>query len=339
MAMSGWRDWLKRTKSRPDKVPAWASFFSADQYAAFTTIIEEHFQKKGQTIVWGNGVLTLQPSDPAGLHQLGLVNLAQLCARNEAGDWATIVDDHFNTLDKSQTEQRVLEQRIPDFERVRDLLSIRLWPDDYLKELDADRMIHRRDVPGTISALVYDLPSSIRNVTPEEANSWGLPIDELFVIAQDNVRETCIPDVTEQDMGDDLSVTMLSDESFFVASHALTLEQHYPNCIGQFGALVGIPHRHVLLAYPIETLDVVKAIPKMIAVVLGMERDGPGSISPRLYWLQHGEFLDLPYRVESNTLNFAPPDEFLEMMNLLADGADDAEGADDEGADEDSDEK
>jgi hypothetical protein len=319
--MSSWRDWLLG-KPKMDKTPSWASFFSKEQFGVFCNLIELHFQHKHQAVTWGEGILTLKPEDPGGLHQLGLVNLAQLCARNVEKDWPTIIDDHFNTLDKSQTEQRVLEQRLPDFERVRDLLSIRLWPEDYLKELDVGRMIHRRDVPGAISALVYDLPSSIRNVTPDEAQSWGRDIDELFDIAIENVRETCIPDVSEQDLGDGLSVTMLSDESFFVASHALTLEKHYPQCIGDFGAIVGVPHRHVLLAYPINSVSVMQAIPKLIAVILGMERDGPGSISPRIYWLQNGEFVDLPFRIENNTLNFAPPESFLEMLNLLGDDPD-----------------
>lgn len=328
--MSSWRDWWKG-KAKPERAPAWASFFTAEQYGRFHRLIDSHFAKKGQAIVWGDGVLTLKPDDPRGLHQLGLVNLAQLCARNVGDDWAQIIDDHFNTLDKSQVEQRVLEERLLDFERVRDLLSIRLWPQDYEKELDVDRMIHRRDVPGAISALVYDLPSSIRNVTPDEAKSWGRPMNELFDIALKNVRETCIPDVSEQDLGDGLKVMMLSDESFFVASHALSLEEHYPACVGPFGALVGIPHRHVLLAYPIESLAIIQAIPKLIAVIIGMERDGPGSISPRLYWLQNGEFVDLPYQVDDNTLKFAPPESFMEMLNLLGD----LEGDDDDDDDDD----
>jgi hypothetical protein len=316
--MSAWKDWL-RGKDKPGKMPGWASFFSLGQFAEFKHIIEEHFRNKGQDFAWGDGVLVLKPEAPGGLHQLGLVNLAQLCARHEAAEWPSIVDDHFNTLNKSQSEQRVLEERLSDFERVRDLLSVRLWPEGYLKELDASRMIHRRDLPGAISALVYDLPSSIRNVTPDEAHSWGVPVDELFDIALANVRETCIPDVSEQDIGDGLSVFVLSDESFFVASYALMLEESHPHCVGQFGALVGIPHRHVLIAFPIESLAVVQAIPKLIAVVLGMERDGPGSISPRLYWLQNREFVDLPFHVENNALHFAPPDSFIEMLNLLGD--------------------
>jgi len=325
--MSVWKDWL-RGKRKSETMPSWASFFSGDQYAEFRNIVEDHFRKKGQSIAWGDGILVLKPEEPGGLHQLGLVNLAQLCARNEASDWPSIVDDHFNTLDKSQSEQRVLEQRLPDFERVRELLSVRLWPEGYLKELDSARMIHRRDLPGTISALVYDLPSSIRNVTPAEIASWGVPIDELFDIALENVRETCIPDLSEQDIGNGLQVYVLSDESFFVASYALMLEESHPDCVGSFGTLVGVPHRHVLIAFPIESLNIIQAVPKLIAIVLGMERDGPGSISPRLYWLQNREFVDLPFHIENNALHFAPPESFLEVLNLLGAGDDEDEQSD-----------
>ena len=100
--MSSWQNWLGG-KGKPDKKPGWASFFSTDQYAEFKRLIESHFQKKGQAYSWGEGVILLKPDDPGGLHQLGLVNLAQLCARNPEGDWGNIVDDHFNTLDKSRS--------------------------------------------------------------------------------------------------------------------------------------------------------------------------------------------------------------------------------------------
>src|SRR5262249_18543071 len=154
------------------------------------------------------------------------------------------------TLEKSQSEQKLLEGRLTDFDRVRELLAVRLWPESYLTELDEQRMIYRTDLPGTISALVYDLPSSIRNVTPEEIAAWGRSTGELFEMAIDNVREICIPDISEQEIGDGIRVQLLSDESFFVASHALVLPEH-ESCIGSFGSLVGVPHRHVLLAYPI----------------------------------------------------------------------------------------
>ena len=159
----------------------------------------------------------------------------------------------------------------------------------------------------------------------EQMDQTGKKTDDLFRLALDNVREICIPDVSEQDLGDGITVMLLSDESFFVASHALMLEEH-EGCVGPFGALVGVPHRHVLLAYPIESLEVMQAIPRMIAVIAGMEREGPGSISSRIYWYQAGEFVDLPHRIEGETLHFSPPEAFVEMINLLGEQDDEEDG-------------
>jgi hypothetical protein len=318
--MTLWNEFLDRFR-KPEPRPAWASFFTDEQYQRFRHIVERYFQSQQKQYTWGDGVVSLEPVEPGGVHQLGLVNLAQLCARSEEREWTQIVEDHFRTLEKSHTEQKVLEQRVTDFDRVGELLAVRLWPDTYLNELDETRMIFREDLPGTISALVYDLPSSIRNVTPDETKEWGKELDHLFRLALDNVREICIPDVSEQDLGDGVKVQLLSDESFFVASHALLLEEH-ERCVGSFGALVGVPHRHVLLAYPIESLEVVQAIPRLIAVIVGMEREGPGSISPRIYWYQAGDYVDLPYRIEGDTLHFSPPEAFVEMMNLLGESGD-----------------
>lgn len=309
-----WQRLASKGKCRP---PAWASFLTAAQYQTFLDCVEAHFASQKRRYTLGDGVVYVEDAKRGGKHQLGLLNLAQMCARNEAKDWAEIVTDHFRTLEKSYTEQKVLEDRIDDFARVAELLAVRLWPEDYLADLDRNKILHRKELPGTITALVFDLPSSIRNVTPEEVKTWGKSETELFRIGLANVMENCIPDVSEQDLGDGITLTLFSDESFFVASHALLLEEH-PDCLGQFGTLVGVPHRHVMLAFPIQDLRVMRAIHMMIPIIAGMERDGPGSISPLLYWYKNGAYTNLPYRIEKNTLNFTPPPDFIEMLNLLS---------------------
>jgi hypothetical protein len=302
----------------PSSVPPWADFFSLEQYQAFVAKVTAFFTQRNRKVELGDGVVFVAEEGRPAKHQLGLLNLAQMCARNDADEWDDIIADHFKTLEKSHKEQKVLEERVDNFERVAELLSVRLWPDGYLKELDSAKLVHRRDLPGTISALVFDLPSSIRNVTPDEAQAWGKSHDELFEIGLANVRETCIPDVSEQQLNDEVTITLLADESFFVASHALLLEDK-PDLIGPFGSLVGVPHRHVLLAYPIADLRVMPALHMMIPIIHGMEREGPGSISSLLYWYKNGEFTNLPYSIKENTLNFSPPEEFVEMLHLLSD--------------------
>ncbi|HWY88875.1 MAG TPA: hypothetical protein VNX28_19335 [Gemmataceae bacterium] len=311
-----WKKLFSGSKKSPVP-PAWANFFTPEQYQAFIDCVANHFTSQRRRFTLGDGVVYVEDGKPGGKHQLGLLNLAQMCARNETKDWPEIVTDHFRTLEKSYSEQKVLEERIDDFARVAELLAVRLWPLEYLADLDRDKILHRQELPGTISALVFDLPSSIRNVTPEEIKSWGKSETELFRIGLANVMENCIPDVSEQDLGEGITLTLFSDESFFVASHALLLEEH-PDCLGPFGTLVGIPHRHVMLAFPIQDLRVLQAIHMMIPIIAGMERDGPGSISPLLYWYKDGDYTNLPYRIDKNTLNFSPPEDFVEMLNLLS---------------------
>jgi hypothetical protein len=314
-----WRKLFPGSKNRgTPRRPAWATFLTAEQYRLFLDCVRGHFTARKRRFTMGDGVILVEDAKKGGKHQLGLLNLAQICANNEAKEWPEIVADHFRTLEKSYGEQKVLEERIDDFGRVAELLAVRLWPENYLAELDRNKILHRKEVPGTITALVFDLPSSIRNVTPEEIKSWGKSEEELFEIGLANVMENCIPDVTEQELGEGITLTLFSDESFFVASHALLLEEH-PDCLGPFGALVGIPHRHVLLAFPIQNRRVLQAIPMMIPIIAGMERDGPGSISSMLYWYRDGEFANLPYRIKDNTLNFSPPEDFVEVLNLLGD--------------------
>jgi len=315
-----WNRIFPGKRSAVAEAPSWANFFSADEYNRFIDLIERYFREKKLRYRLGDGVVFLEQTQRGDNHQLGLFNLAQLCARHSADDWNGIITDHFQTMEKSQREQHVLEERLTDFERVEELLSIRLWPEDYLGQIDSEKIIHRVDLPGTISALVFDLPSSIRNVTPEEAETWGKSHEELFAIALEQVRENCIPDKSDQQLSPQVAVRLLSDESFFVASHALLLDDYHSECVGGFGSLVGIPHRHVLLAYPIEDLNVVPAINLLIPILVGMEREGPGSISPRLYWYRHGEFTDLPYSIKDRSLNFFPPTEFVELLNLLGEG-------------------
>jgi hypothetical protein len=314
------RLWKQLGKMKNSSPPAWAGFFSPRQYHHFLALIQAHFQGENRAFTLGDGVVQVaQPGN--GSQQLGLLNLAQNCAHNDESDWPDIIQTHFRIMAKSRDEHEVLEERLGDFERVAEFLMVRLWPDSYLRDIGPDKILHRRDVPGTITALVFDLPSSVRNVTPEEIKPWGKSAEELFDLGLANLRENCIPNVTEQDLGDGVTVTLFADESFFVASHALLLEDH-EHCVGDFGALVGIPHRHVLLAYPIKNLSVVPALHRMAPIVIGMEREGPGSLSHRLYWYQKGHFTDLPFELKDRVLQFSPPEEFVEMMNLLGEPED-----------------
>lgn len=106
-------------------------------------------------------------------------------------------------------------------------------------------------------------------------------------------------------------------DSLFVASRLLDLE-HFVGPLPTSGALVAVPHRHMLVTHRIETLQVVEVLNQLIQVAHGMYREGPGSIVPHVYWWRDGEpLLMIPATVDDSSINVRPPEEFVGLLNGL----------------------
>jgi hypothetical protein len=93
-----------------------------------------------------------------------------------------------------------------------------------------------------------------------------------------------------------------------------------PGALGPHGTLVAIPHRHMMLFHRIDTADVVFAIQRLGILAVNLDEQGPGSISPNLFWYHNGRFTNLPFEIEADTFSFRPPPEFVEMLNELPKG-------------------
>ena len=202
------------------------------------------------------------------------------------------------------------------FAEIESLLSVRLWPDDYLSSLKSDKLIYRSDLEGTISAIVLDLPSSVETVCTDEARGWHRSDETLFAIATGNIAQNPLPAAEEHDLNG-LKLFGFLGQSFFVASHALVLHEH-PECLGPHGTLVAVPHRHALLCAPIHDMSVAAGLGQFVSIALGMFKEGPGSITPNVYRYQMGRYLNLPYELGDSELRLSPPDEFVSMLNTLS---------------------
>jgi hypothetical protein len=57
---------------------------------------------------------------------------------------------------------------------------------------------------------------------------------------------------------------------------------------------------------------------KLLILLAGkMFYEGPGSITQGLTWYCNEKFIRLPYNIEDTDIDFIPPDEFVNVMNLL----------------------
>ncbi|MBC8067595.1 MAG: hypothetical protein IAG13_04605 [Deltaproteobacteria bacterium] len=288
-------------------VPSWASFFEDDEYEAFMRVVEADLARRGEVSI-EDGVAELE-IDGGGQHRLGLQNLAQLCNQVDGEQWDSLVREHFDRVIVS-THTHDLEAIGRDYEQVKPMIKVRLYARDSLGEL-TDSTIHRSLGEDLVAVLVYDLPDAVATVPIEAPKQWPITLDEAFALALTNVLEQDEVDTETLELDDGTRFHVMVGDSFFVTSRLLVLEQHLEP-ITPMGALVAVPNRHTMLYAPIVDLTIVDTLQAMAILAQRRHAEGPGSLSPTLYWWRDGHLTALPVEVDDDGVRFFPPSEFVE---------------------------
>jgi hypothetical protein len=198
------------------------------------------------------------------------------------------------------------------------VLKVRLYPQSKLQgHVDQAPVVARHLAPGLLAVVARDLPETVEAVQREQAASWGIHDDELFRLGYGNVAAQDQPQVQTRRLDPGFDLTTLSGESFFTTTNALWPDR-YVHVFPATGALVGVPHRHMVLVHPIRDCSALYAINLMISWLDRMFRQGPGSLSPMLYWWRPGSFTLLPGDLVDEEVRFSPPSEFVQVLNQLA---------------------
>ncbi len=236
--------------------------------------------------------------------RLGLLNAAQLCFAEPVEQWRRLIADHF---------QVVIDPSVHDaFEPA--LLRVRLVP--AADTTEGSRTLRGHFAPGIVALLVADLPTVIRTVSSRELEEVGLTAPDAWDLAWTQTRRcTPIDEQRVEELGG-AELQVLSGASFFVASTVPYLPDQLGD-IGDDGALVTVPSRHLLVAHPVRDSTVVAAVQTMLVSARRSFEVGPGSISPELYWWRNGVLTLLPSRLEGGGLVFEPPDDFVSVVERL----------------------
>ncbi|GAA3206479.1 hypothetical protein [Actinocorallia longicatena] len=237
---------------------------------------------------------------------VGMKNLRQLARLVPRDDWPAVVADHVTTIVTAIEEPLDLS----DFELARHLLRTRIYP----AEADNGLLAARPFAPGLIEVAVVDTPTTVRTITREEMAGWPVSGDALFSLGRANVRSDGPLQCDDQD-GDGFPLTVLHGWTFYAATHLAWLDEYLP--IGPQGALVVAPSRSLILAFALSPdlgLDTVVTAAARLHdhAEIGYE-EGPGSLSPHLFWWQNGALalLETRYGPEGLTL----PREFLAAVS------------------------
>ena len=242
--------------------------------------------------------------------QIGLVNLMQKCGRADEKEWPDLIRGHLGSLIAAQGELEL------SFENASSMIKVRLFPEHLGLPTDGDpRKQPLSDVvaPGIRRILALDLPTTVRTVSLDQVERWGQTAHAMWDLALENIRAQDIPDLTRIANG---AATLLSGESFFIASWALMLER-YLDPVPERGALVIVPNRHTLAFVPTVDGSFLTTLGPFVQLAQTQFQQGPGSISPNLYWWRPSGLTLLPTEIKDRQLAFTPPDEFNAMVMTL----------------------
>ncbi|MFC9976410.1 hypothetical protein ACFVH6_36495 [Spirillospora sp. NPDC127200] len=240
-------------------------------------------------------------------------NLRQLARLVPRDDWPALVSDHVTTIVTAIEEPLDLG----DFDLVQHLLRTRIYP----AEADNGVLVARPFAPGLIEVVVVDTPTTVRTVTLEEMDRWPVSGDALFMLGRANVRGDGVLDHDEQDLGG-VRVSVLSGWTFYAVTHLTWLEEYLP--IGPYGALVIAPNRSLIVAHALEpAADARSRYRSAVAAATELQahahqgyEEGPGSLSPHLYWWRGGELTLLETRYDGDHLIL--PGDFVSVLTAMA---------------------
>ena len=285
---------------------------SQEETTAFLEAVGRELQQRGLPHELGDGTVRVERGGEWS--DFGLSNLAQFCHHVGRRSWREAIATHFDNLFAAEEAEAQLVELARDFEGVRSLLKVRLYSDAAMGGIDPTPPASWELAPGLTAAFVYDLPTTVRSAGPAEVELWGKDRDALLSVALENVRADPVESKPMAD-GPSAPIACFADH-FFAASHALLLDERIPPA-ARGSAVFAVPHRHAFLYAPLADMGIVESINRLIPTTAAMFQDGPGSISPRLYWWRDGEVSLLPSRLDGGTAHFAPPNEFVQALEAL----------------------
>lgn len=236
---------------------------------------------------------------------VGLDDLRARCLLVPRSAWPALVQDTLEGLAVSR-EARV---DLLDLELVRPLLRSRVYAEGAVL---ADDVVTEPLAPGLVEVLVAEIELAVTAVPSGVVSGWGVPVPELFVQARRQVLDAGLLVPQRLDLGG-VVLTSLESASPFAATHVHWLPSYVD--VPGAGALVALPTRHLLLVAPmLERTQTLDAAQTLLVNADRLWRDGPGGLSPDLWWWHPPRLVPLP----GSPTSLSPPPEFVAVLDALA---------------------
>ncbi|MFC8125402.1 hypothetical protein [Streptomyces sp. NPDC057302] len=176
-----------------------------------------------------------------------------------------------------------------------------------------------------LKGIALDTPDNVRVLDDRDVAlvEWGT----LAAAARRNLLSAPVNYDTAELPGGAILHILGHPESVFAASKVLAFEEAVRAAGGpqipDEGVLLVVPNRHNLVFYPLADQHVAEAANGLAQFGQGAYEDGPGRLSPRVFWWRAGVLTSITrFDQESRTMRISPPEELMTTMRRLAGMAD-----------------
>ena len=253
------------------------------------------------------------------MQALNLHNLILKCvAVKDRSKWKQVIQGHFDNLFSSLDEQKKIDPE--NYETVKTYLSLRIYNAQAVNQRGGiEQLVARRDLDGTFTLLMLDLPGAFTAVQKSVFALWKKDNAEVFKVAQANINKQTVEKVTQQvDIdGSKIEISFLGNEDY-AASYALDMLHNSPELVGEWGSIVAIPNKGLVDICKIskaKPLDFVKFIQRTKALVEKSFREHPQPISDDYFWYYKGTFTKVTVLTQPNgSINVISPFGLTELM-------------------------
>ena len=298
-------------EGRPHRRPVDFEFMGPDEWFEF------HCELYGVVAELDLAVTTIGPGAIRlrNGRSLGLLQLAQHCHLRPRDDWRGLIAAHLRTM-TAHLHDIVAPFSVFD-------LRIRLVPDAPDDSVMLRALGARPFAEGIVQVLAIDVADAVRCVPVSEITDLGWDEDEAWASASVQTELFEVPEeVHTIDIGG-VDIVHVFGERPFTASMVGVVDRLVAEVahIADTGAIVSMPLRHSLLVHPIDDAGVRTAIAGMIPITRQLFKQGPGSVSPHLYWWRAGGLQWIPTFFDGTMegVEFYPSDELAVVVANLTD--------------------
>ena len=158
-----------------------------------------------------------------------------------------------------------------------------------------------------------------RLLAAEQTGSWPAGQSDIFAAARANVHRQG-PLAVERTAVDGARLTLLTGPGPYCPTHVFWLGEYLERdgfAAPENGALVVLPHRHLLAYHAIETIEAVAAVGALLRLASRQFETAPGPLTDQLYWWRAEGVGVLAVDSAGDALRILPQPEFEDLLARL----------------------